>query len=151
MSPTSLPAGRSKRERIRWRLFASLKDLISFTLAGLLAFELRFDGAVPTKYHHSFVVALIVWATAKTIAFIVGGVNRGFWRYTSIYDAQRIAIANSAGSVVGAATLIVVTGPMGDSALRLHPRMDHLLFSSAGRKICQSRNCCRKEYSLGGW
>jgi FlaA1/EpsC-like NDP-sugar epimerase len=113
MSPTSLPARRSKIERIRLRIFASLKDLISFILAGLLAFELRFDGAVPAKFHHSLVIALIVWATVKTIAFFVGAVNRGFWRYTSIYDAQRIALANSAGSVVGAIALMLLLGRWG--------------------------------------
>ncbi len=111
MSPNSLPARGSKRERIQWRILASLKDLISFTLAGLLAFELRFDGILPAKYHHPFVIALIVWTIAKTMAFAVGAVNRGYWRYTSIYDAQRIAIANSAGSVLGAAALIGLLGP----------------------------------------
>ena len=45
--------------------------------------------------------------------FVVGAVNRGFWQYTSIYDAQRIALANSAGSVLGAVTLIALLGPWG--------------------------------------
>ena len=114
MSPNSLPASGSERERIRWRILASLKDLISFALAGLLAFELRFDGTLPAKYHHPFVIALIVWAIAKTMAFAVGAVNRGYWRYTSIYDAQRIALANSAGSVLGVAALISLLGPVGE-------------------------------------
>jgi FlaA1/EpsC-like NDP-sugar epimerase len=113
MSPASLPAGRSAVERIRRRLLASSKDLISFALSGLLAFELRFDGVIPGKYHHPFATALIVWAIAKTLAFAVGGVNRGYWRHTSIYDAQRIALANAAGSVLGAVALISLLGPRG--------------------------------------
>ena len=59
MYPTSLPARRSATERIRWRLFASLRDVVTFSLSGLLAFELRFDGILPTKYHHSIVVAFV--------------------------------------------------------------------------------------------
>ena len=113
MSPASLPTRRSPIERIRRRLLASSKDLISFALSGLLAFELRFDGVIPGKYHHPFATALIVWAIAKTLAFAVGGVNRGYWRHTSIYDAQRIALANAAGSVLGGVALISLLGPWG--------------------------------------
>ena len=72
MSPISLPARRSVMERVRWRILASFKDLVTFSLSAFLAFELRFDGALPAKYLHRLWIALCVWAVAKTIAFTVG-------------------------------------------------------------------------------
>ena len=113
MSPISLSARRSVIERVRRRLLASFRDLITFALSALLAFELRFDGAVPAKYQHPLVVALCVWAVAKSLAFTVAKVNRGYWQYTSIYDAQRIALANSAGSVLGGLTIVMLLGRWG--------------------------------------
>ena len=113
MSPISLPARRSAVERIRWRLLESFKDFALFALSAFLAFELRFDGVVPTKYLHPFWIALCVWAVVKTIIFTVRKVNQGFWHHTSIYDAQRIALANSAGSVLGGLLVVVLLGPWG--------------------------------------
>src|SRR5258708_21860992 len=107
MSPISLPARRTVVERIRWRLLASSRDLVVFAISTLLAFELRFDGALPAQYYRSLETALCVWAGAKTIAFTVGAVNRAYWQNTSIYDAKRIALANSAGSVLGGLTLVI--------------------------------------------
>ncbi len=113
MPPISLPARRTVVERIRWRLLASSRDLVLFALSTLLAFELRFDGALPAQYYHSLETALWVWAGAKTIAFTVAAVNRAYWQNTSIYDAKRIALANSAGSVLGGLTLVMFLGPWG--------------------------------------
>ena len=113
MSPTSLPAQRTVVERVRWRLLASFRDLFTFTLSVLLAFELRFDGALPARYHHAVTITVCVWAVAKMITFTAGSVNRGYWQYTSIYDAQRIALANSAGSILGGLVIVILLGPWG--------------------------------------
>jgi FlaA1/EpsC-like NDP-sugar epimerase len=113
MSPVSLPARRSVVERMQWRVFATFRDSVTFALSALLAFNLRFDGAVPRSFTHALWVGLCVWTTTKTVAFIVGGVNRGYWKDTSIYDGQRIALANSAGSLVGGVVLVGLLGPWG--------------------------------------
>ena len=113
MAPMSLPARRSVAERIRWRLLASLGDLIVFAISVLLAFELRFDGTLPARYLHAFWIALGVWALAKTMTFAAGEVNRSRWQNASLYDAQRIALANSVGSALGDLVIVFVLGPWG--------------------------------------
>lgn len=115
MSPLSLPASQTTRHSvaisIRRNILPSFKDLIAFALSVFLAFELRFEGAIPSKYFHACWVGLCIWAATKTIVFSVSGVNRGHWRYTSVYDAQRIATANSLGSFVGGLVILALLGP----------------------------------------
>ena len=58
-------------------------------------------------------VALGIWVVAKSVAFVAGKLNRGNWRYTSTYDAVRVVVANSVGSVLGGVALYVLLGPWG--------------------------------------
>jgi FlaA1/EpsC-like NDP-sugar epimerase len=88
-------------------------DLIAFAFSTFLAFELRFDGALPAQYFRSMEIALCIWAIAKSIAFVAGGVNRGSWRYTSILDAARIVLATSAGSLLGGLVIFLLFAPRG--------------------------------------
>ena len=90
---------------------ASLLDWAAFALSGLLAFELRFDGALPAKYLHPMGVFLCIWIVAKSAAFIAFKLDRGNWQYTSAYDAAQIVLANSAGSIMGALIIFFVVGP----------------------------------------
>jgi len=88
-------------------------DLGAFALSTFLAFELRFDGALPAQYIHPMGVALCIWAAAKSAAFTVGAVSRGSWRHTSANDAMRIVLANSAGSILGGLVILLLVGPWG--------------------------------------
>jgi FlaA1/EpsC-like NDP-sugar epimerase len=94
----------------RW-LLAAIMDLAAFTLCGFLAFQLRFDGSVPAIYAHGMREAIYIWAVAKSAAFLFGAVNRGYWRYTSLDEALRIGLANSAGSLVGGAIIVCLERP----------------------------------------
>jgi FlaA1/EpsC-like NDP-sugar epimerase len=105
----SLPAG--KPERFPGWLLASVMDLAAFTICGLLAFQLRFDGSVPPVYVHSMRQAIYIWAIAKSAAFLFGAVNRGYWRYTSLDEVVRIGLANSAGSIVGGVIIVLLEHP----------------------------------------
>jgi FlaA1/EpsC-like NDP-sugar epimerase len=113
MSPISMPASLIAGDRTFWRSLISFRDLVTFALAALLAFGLRFDGAPPRRFDRALVVSLCVWVLTKTITFMVVGVNRGYWHHTSIYDAQRVALANTAGSILGGLILIVLGGHAG--------------------------------------
>ena len=58
-------------------------------------------------------MALCVWAAAKFVFLIVGAVNRGSWRYTSVSDAVRVALAVSAGSILGGLVISLMAWPWG--------------------------------------
>jgi len=109
MSLISLPAGGP--EQAPRRLLASIMDMAGFTICGLLAFQLRFDGSVPAIYAHRMREAIFIWAVAKSAAFFFGAVNTGYWRYTSLDEAVRIGLANSAGSMVGGVIIVLAVHP----------------------------------------
>jgi FlaA1/EpsC-like NDP-sugar epimerase len=105
----SLPDGRP--EHVPRRLLSSIMDLAGFTICGLLAFQLRFDGSVPAIYTHGMREAILIWVVAKSAAFFFGAVNTGYWRYTSLDEAVRIGLANSAGSMVGGMIIVLTVHP----------------------------------------
>src|ERR1035438_3130356 len=113
MSPVSKLARPNSARRIGRMFVVSSLDLIAFAFSTFLAFELRFDGALPAQYFRPMEAALCIWATAKLIALIAGGVNRGSWRYTSILDAARIVLATSAGSLLGGLVIFLLLAPRG--------------------------------------
>jgi FlaA1/EpsC-like NDP-sugar epimerase len=99
--------------RTKWRLLASFKDIFVFALSIFLAFELRFDGAVPSRFLTSLIISLLVWPAMKSLAFTLGGLNRQHAQCNSIYDAARIALINTAGSVLGGLLMLLLLGPWG--------------------------------------
>jgi FlaA1/EpsC-like NDP-sugar epimerase len=111
MSATSQPLQRWNPKRVLRRVLISLVDLVAFSLSAIIAFELRFDGALPDKYLHPMKVALCVWAIAKSAAFMVCSVPKGHWRHISAYDAMRIVLANLVGSTAGGLVILLVLGP----------------------------------------
>ena len=113
MSPESKPAQRYRAQRIWRRSIVYSFDLIAFVFSTILAFELRFDGALPVQYFHPMLVASCIWAGAKFGCFIVGAVGRRSWQHTSVYDAERLVLANSAGSILGGLVIFLLIGPWG--------------------------------------
>lgn len=77
MPLTLFSSRRNNLKLIRHRLVAYLLDCCAFALSGLLAFELRFDGALPAKYLHPMGAVLCVWVVAKSAAFVVAKLDRG--------------------------------------------------------------------------
>jgi FlaA1/EpsC-like NDP-sugar epimerase len=75
--------------------------LAVFLFAGVSAFLLRFDFAIPKVFHYHLLVGLCIWAVAKIIVFQLYGLDRGWWRYVSVPDLLRVAYANLAGSALG--------------------------------------------------
>jgi len=113
MSPTSQLGRMYRAQRIRRRSIVYSLDLAAFALSTFLAYELRFDGALPAQYFHPMSVALCIWAAAKSASFLVGAVGRGSWQHTSVYDALRLVLANSAGSILGGLIIFFLVGPSG--------------------------------------
>jgi FlaA1/EpsC-like NDP-sugar epimerase len=113
MSPQLQVVQSYNMQRVRSNFFVYLLDLTAFAISSFLAFELRFDGALPAQYFHLMGVALCIWAGAKSAVFIVGAVSRGSWRHTSVYDAVRIVLANTVGSILGGLVIFLLVGPYG--------------------------------------
>jgi FlaA1/EpsC-like NDP-sugar epimerase len=121
MFPVSLFAQFSNWKRLRNRIVGYLFDGAAFALSGFLAFELRFDFAVPASFLRPIKAALCIWVAAKLAAFIVARVDRGVWRYTSAHDTVRIVLANSVGSLLGGSAIFLLLGP------RAIPRSTYVL------------------------
>jgi len=113
MSPELKLRRQYRAQRIQRRLIVYSLDLAAFALSAFLAFELRFDGALPAPYVHPMLVALCIWTAAKSVCFLAGAVGRASWRHTSIYDAVRLVLANTAGSILGGLALFLLAGPWG--------------------------------------
>jgi len=113
MSLESKLARRYRAQRLLHRSIGFSLDLAAFVLSALLAFELRFDGALPAQYFRPMWMALCIWAVAKSACFFVGAVNRESWRHTSVHDAERIFLAVLAGSILGGLVIFHVVGQWG--------------------------------------
>ncbi len=113
MVPNSLQPRHVTPQRMRGYLIAYIVDLAAFAASALVAFELRFDGALPAVYLHSMLLAMALWAGAKSLTFICGGVRGGYWRYTSIHEAIRLVATNSVGSILGAVMISLLLGKDG--------------------------------------
>jgi FlaA1/EpsC-like NDP-sugar epimerase len=88
----------------RWVIRAI--QLAIFSVAGVLAFILRFDFTVPSLYRPHLLAAFCVFVPAKVLAFHLFKLDRGWWRYVSIRDIARLAAASFAGSVLGCLGLL---------------------------------------------
>ncbi len=113
MLPISLFARRLNWKYLQNRLPGTVFDGAALALSALLAFELRFDFALPAIYLRPMEAALCIWVAAQSAAFLAARVDRGNWRYTSAHDAVRILLADTLGSMLGAVLIFVLLGPRG--------------------------------------
>lgn len=67
-----------------------LADMVLFTLALLLAYSFRFDFNIPAMYFIQFKGMLKYVLAFKAAVFILFGLYRGMWRYTSLDDYWRL-------------------------------------------------------------
>jgi FlaA1/EpsC-like NDP-sugar epimerase len=97
--------------RVRRRLLSHLLDVAAFVCSAFLAFELRFDGALPAQLFHPMLITIFIWAGLQSAAFIALQVNWDHWRHTCTYDAARVLAAGSAGSIAGGLVIVLLLGP----------------------------------------
>jgi FlaA1/EpsC-like NDP-sugar epimerase len=87
-------------------------QLAIFVFAGALAFLLRFDLGMPLQFWPHLFAGLCVWIPVKVLVFGYFGLDRGWWRYASLGDVSRLAVANLIGSAMGCIALVWLA-PMG--------------------------------------
>ncbi len=93
------------------RILSYFLDTAAFLCSAIMAFELRFDGVVPSQFLHPMGLAMCTWAGLQLAAFIACRVSWDHWRYTSTNDAVRLLLATSAGSIAGGSVLFHMLGP----------------------------------------
>jgi len=88
-------------------LFWALQALI-FVISGITAFLLRFDLTLPPREMAHLEYALLAWIAVKSIVFRMARLDRGWWRFVSLYDVPRLAIGNLLGSFLGALAIVLI-------------------------------------------
>jgi len=76
-------------------------DILAAITAWYLAFWLRFNTEIPQASVNSMLSAMLWVVPLQTAIFLVSHMYRGVWRYASVADLQRIALA------VGLSTLAI--------------------------------------------
>jgi FlaA1/EpsC-like NDP-sugar epimerase len=94
------------------RVVVWVVQIAAFICAGTLAFLLRFDFTVPTSERSHLAYALFIWTIVKIIVFRVAQLDRGLWRYVTVFDVIRVALGNIAASIISY-FLISLTAPSG--------------------------------------
>jgi UDP-GlcNAc:undecaprenyl-phosphate GlcNAc-1-phosphate transferase len=84
----------------RRRIFEILLDTLLLALAYYSAYLLRFDGDMPDEQIAIFIRTLPPLMAIQILAFLIGGVYKGIWRYVGVNELARLAVAVFAGSAV---------------------------------------------------
>src|SRR5438034_6247865 len=82
------------------RIFEVLLDVILIILAYWSAYAIKFEPFSNSPAWKLFLRTLPVLVVVRLAAFLVFGVYRGIWRYTSMNDLMTFAKAVAAGSIV---------------------------------------------------
>ncbi|WP_250513757.1 nucleoside-diphosphate sugar epimerase/dehydratase [Caballeronia sp. INDeC2] len=91
-------------------------DLMAVVGSWLIAYLLRFNGAIPHDFRHGALTALVWVVPVYAVVFRVFGLYRGMWVFASLPDLMRI----SKSIVVGA--LIVMVGAVMSQPTPIIPR-----------------------------
>lgn len=75
------------------RFLAVIAQLLLIPASTTLAFQLRFDGAVPPEYQAALLKTLPMLLVVRGLAFVAFGIDGGLWRYAGISDLCRILLA----------------------------------------------------------
>ncbi len=91
----------SRRVSFRLNLILiNLVDAILLNLAVVAALALRFDGAIPGRFLHSFALSLPVYTMGMLLLLNAAGINRSLWRYAGVPTLLILVRTLSIGFVV---------------------------------------------------
>jgi FlaA1/EpsC-like NDP-sugar epimerase len=90
------------------RLLVFAHDALAAVVAWMAAFWLRFNLDIPGEYEDLMLARLPLVLLAYAGVFWALGLYRGLWRYASLPDLQRIAVAVGVGSLVLPALLTLL-------------------------------------------
>ncbi|MFM9912802.1 MAG: polysaccharide biosynthesis protein [Methylophilaceae bacterium] len=96
-------------------------DIAALALAWVLAYQLRFNFAVPAVMSSAMWVAVFVAVPVQAVIFWTGGLYRGIWRFASIPDLRRIIFLVGLSAFVVAALMLMFRFQIPRSVLMLNP------------------------------
>ncbi|TAN40925.1 MAG: polysaccharide biosynthesis protein [Nitrospirae bacterium] len=82
------------------RFVVVLGHMVEIVLANYLAFLLRFDGIIPKEQFQNFSRFLLLLLVIRIFFYVLFGLYKDLWRYSSISDLARILKSVTAGSIV---------------------------------------------------
>ncbi len=88
-------------------------DILIIVSSFLISFLLRFDFNLPGDFWNSFPKYLPIVVFSKFFSFLVFGLYKGMWRYTSLSDLINIVKASSLGSLIFLSVLALLFGLSG--------------------------------------
>jgi FlaA1/EpsC-like NDP-sugar epimerase len=119
-------------------------DILAAVAAWFLAFWLRFNTDIP-QYAIPNMVSVMLWVVPlQTAIFLAFGMYRGIWRYASVTDLQRIALAVGLSPLIIAMVLLMLPPqqpPVPRSVLLLDPILLILILggSRLGYRVWKER------------
>lgn len=120
---------------IKTRSLQLFSDSVVAALAVILAYALRFEGAVPRPYVKQILLVLPYIILLRVALFGLFGVYRLVWRYISLRDLPRIVAAAATGTAIiiasrfGLAPFLLVLG------LKLNPLFSTVPYGVMGMEI----------------
>ncbi|MBU1645420.1 MAG: polysaccharide biosynthesis protein [Gammaproteobacteria bacterium] len=104
-------------------LAASIHDLVVATLAWVVAYQLRFNFEMPAVFSQSMLTTLWLVVPLQGAIFAMFGLYRGIWRFASIPDLRRIALAAGTAALAIPALLFMLQrlNEVPRSVLVMHP------------------------------
>ena len=102
-------------------LIASIHDLCAAAVAWMAAYALRFNFDIPPNFADGMWRNLLWIIPLQAVIFHGFSLYRGIWRFASIPDLRRIALAAATAGVAIPALLLMLQHDVPRSVLVLHP------------------------------
>jgi FlaA1/EpsC-like NDP-sugar epimerase len=123
---------------------ALVHDMLAAIAAWYLAYWLRFNTDIPQYIIPNMVSAMLWVAPLQTAIFLGSGMYRGIWRYASVADLQRIAVAVGLSTLTIALVLVMLPPqepPVPRSVILLDPILLILILggSRLGYRVWKER------------
>lgn len=125
-----------RRELLR-RLMVWFALILTFTLSGIMAFQLRWDFSLPAPQVRCLKFALIVWIVVKAITFRAARLDRGMWRYLFMGDLVRIFLANVVATLGSFVVFTVARSPAVPRSVLILDLIFSLVGTSALRVVAR--------------
>ena len=83
-------------------------EAATIVLSAIIAFSLRFDFSIPSRWFPVLGIGLAVWIPVKLVSFRLFELDRRWARYVSLPDLTRLVTSNAVASAFGTVLLVAI-------------------------------------------